>query len=95
MTSWGMGHSAADERFTHQLPRPVPPVAEGHLAVRVRPALIGVVPVAAGDQERTYEGRSGHGIFEIRTDGRGPARYPNWPTMDMSAFRQKARGESA
>ena len=40
-----------------------------------------------------YEGRSGHGIFEILTGGKGPAKYPNWPAMDMSAFRQKAKGE--
>jgi hypothetical protein len=38
-----------------------------------------------------YDGRSGHGIFEILTGGRGPARYPNWPPMDMTPFRQAAK----
>lgn len=32
----------------------------------------------------------GWGIFEILSGGPGYARYPNWPPMDMSAFRQKA-----
>jgi hypothetical protein len=40
-----------------------------------------------------YEGMSGHGIFEILTGGRGPAKYPNWPAMDMSPFRQRAKAE--
>lgn len=38
-----------------------------------------------------YGAMSGHGIFEILTGGRGPARYPNWPAMDMTPFRQRAR----
>jgi hypothetical protein len=38
-----------------------------------------------------YEGRSGLGIFEILTGGKASAKYPNWPPMDMSRFRQPAR----
>ena len=34
---------------------------------------------------------TGYGIFEILAGGEGPARYPNWPKMDMSTFRQEAR----
>lgn len=40
-----------------------------------------------------YDGRSGHGIFEILTGGDGPAKYPNWPAMDMTPFRQRAKGD--
>ena len=38
-----------------------------------------------------YDGRAGLGIFEILTGGKSLARYPNWPPMDMSKFRQPAR----
>ena len=38
------------------------------------------------------DGMPGHGIFEILAGGRGPARYPNWPPMDMTPFRQQAKG---
>ncbi len=38
-----------------------------------------------------YDGRSGFGIFETLTGGKSLARYPNWPPMDMSKFRQPAR----
>ena len=39
-----------------------------------------------------HDGRVGHGIFEILSGGRGPARYlANWPAMDMTAFRQRAK----
>jgi hypothetical protein len=37
------------------------------------------------------DGMPGFGIFEILTGGIGPARYPNWPPMDMTPFRQPAR----
>ncbi len=36
-------------------------------------------------------GRSGRGIFEILSGADGPDRYPNWPPMDMTPFRQRAR----
>jgi hypothetical protein len=39
------------------------------------------------------DGMAGHGIFEILSGGAGPAKYPNWPVMDMTAFRQKPGGE--
>jgi len=44
------------------------------------------------DQLMRFEldGRDGHGIFELLTGGRSSARYPNWPAMDMAAFRQPA-----
>ncbi len=39
-----------------------------------------------------YDGMSGYGVFEILTGETGPERYPNnWPSMDMTPFRQKAR----
>jgi len=34
---------------------------------------------------------TGYGIFEILSGGDGYARYPNWPAMDMTPFRQDAR----
>ncbi len=45
------------------------------------------------DQLMTFEhdGMTGHGIFEILSGGNGYARYPNWPPMDMAAFRQHAK----
>jgi hypothetical protein len=36
------------------------------------------------------DGMTGHGIFEILSGSNGPARYPNWPPMDMTPFRQAA-----
>ncbi|MDG2306729.1 MAG: hypothetical protein P8R42_19165 [Candidatus Binatia bacterium] len=36
-----------------------------------------------------FDGRVGHGIFEILSGADGYARYPNWPKMDMASFRQK------
>jgi hypothetical protein len=39
------------------------------------------------------DGMAGHGIFEILSGGAGPAKYPNWPVMDMTAFRQKPGSE--
>ena len=36
------------------------------------------------------DGMEGCGIFEILSGGDGHARYPNWPKMDMSMFRQDA-----
>jgi hypothetical protein len=41
-----------------------------------------------------YDGRPGQGIFEILTGGKGPAKYPNWPAMDMTPFRQRAKTDS-
>jgi len=38
-----------------------------------------------------HDGRVGHGVFEILTGGEGPAKYPNWPAMDMTPFRQRAK----
>ena len=35
-----------------------------------------------------WEGRTGHGVFEILTGSDSIARYPNWPPMDMTTFRQ-------
>lgn len=46
------------------------------------------------DQLMRFEldGMVGHGIFEILSGGAGPARYlANWPPMDMTPFRQKAK----
>ncbi|MDG2029153.1 MAG: hypothetical protein P8J50_18815 [Acidimicrobiales bacterium] len=40
-----------------------------------------------GDDSTTMVG---HGIFEILSGGEGHSRYPNWPKMDMSKFRQHA-----
>ena len=40
-----------------------------------------------------HDGMAGHGVFEILTGGKGPARYPNWPAMDMTSFRQPAKRE--
>ncbi|MEZ5165006.1 MAG: hypothetical protein R2695_00445 [Acidimicrobiales bacterium] len=44
------------------------------------------------DQLMRFEtdGMVGHGIFEILSGGAGHGRYPNWPVMDMSKFRQHA-----
>ena len=44
------------------------------------------------DQLMAFEldGRHGHGIFEILTGSNSYARYPNWPPMDMTPFRQDA-----
>jgi hypothetical protein len=36
------------------------------------------------------DGLPGHGIFEILSGGQGYTRYPNWPAMDMTPFRQAA-----
>jgi hypothetical protein len=46
------------------------------------------------DQLMRFEldGMVGHGIFEILTGGQSYRRYPNWPPMDMAAFRQDASG---
>lgn len=46
------------------------------------------------DQLMRFEldGRTGHGIFEILSGSDGYQRYPNWPAMDMSAFKQPAAG---
>ena len=43
------------------------------------------------DQVMRFEldGMTGHGIFEILSGGNGYDRYPNWPVMDMSRFRQR------
>lgn len=38
-----------------------------------------------------WDGQIGHGVFEILTGSDSYPRYPNWPPMDMSAFRQPAR----
>jgi hypothetical protein len=45
------------------------------------------------DQLMRFEldGQEGHGIFEILTGGNSHKRYPNWPPMDMTPFRQHAR----
>ena len=37
-----------------------------------------------------FDGMEGRGIFEILSGGDGHARYPNWPPMDMTKFRQPA-----
>lgn len=37
------------------------------------------------------DGMTGHGIFEVLSGGDGYARYPNWPVMDMTPFRQAAK----
>ncbi len=37
------------------------------------------------------DGMIGHGIFEMLSGGEGHVRYPNWPSMDMSAFRQTSK----
>jgi len=38
------------------------------------------------------DGKSGHGIFEILSGGRGLQRYiDNWPVMDMTPFRQHVK----
>ena len=44
------------------------------------------------DQLMAFEldGMHGHGIFEILTGSNSYARYPNWPAMDMTPFRQEA-----
>ena len=44
------------------------------------------------DQLMAFEldGMHGHGIFEILTGSNSYARYPNWPPMDMTPFRQEA-----
>lgn len=39
-----------------------------------------------------HDGDVGHGIFEILTGGRSHGRYlANWPSMDMTPFRQRAK----
>lgn len=45
------------------------------------------------DQLMRFEmdGQHGHGIFEILAGSDSSARYPNWPPMDMTSFRQHAR----
>lgn len=37
-----------------------------------------------------FDGRQGHGIFEILSGADGYDRYPTWAPMDMTPFRQKA-----
>jgi hypothetical protein len=41
------------------------------------------------------DGQSGLGIFEILTGSDSSAKYPNWPPMDMTPFRQHARVKPA
>ncbi len=39
------------------------------------------------------DGQTGMGIFEILAGSNSIAKYPNWPPMDMSPFRQHARSK--
>jgi hypothetical protein len=110
-----MGYSAADERFTHQWPRPFDEVhhpdgswsdrcyffvhsPDGELLVTNgygnNPNQLAALEGRAMSVDQLmrfdHDGDVGLGMFEILSGSDGYARYPSWPPMDMSKFRQRA-----